>query len=220
MRAAAIAGFLAAIFPLIATPGASLTLLVREVSAAGRGRAVPVILGTVTGLYLHATLAIAGLSELVMHSSQAFEAVRIIGAVYLIGLGVQTWRSTRSPLSPPTVSPPTVSPPAAAPARAVAGSATGHATYRQALLGNVLNPKAASIFLTVVPQFVNPAHPLPAQVLTLATAQAALVAAWLAGWALLLGSAARFSSSARASQLARRLTATVLVGLGLRSALA
>jgi threonine/homoserine/homoserine lactone efflux protein len=207
MRAAVIAGFLAAIFPLVATPGASLTLLVREVSAAGRGRAVPVILGTVTGLYVHATLAIAGLSELVMHSSQAFEAVRIVGAVYLIGLGVQTWRSTRSPLT-------------AAPERNGAGPTTGNATYRQALLGNVLNPKAASIFLTVVPQFINPAHPLPVQVLTLATAQATLVAAWLAGWALLLGGAARFTSSARASLLARRLTACVLAGLGLRSALA
>jgi threonine/homoserine/homoserine lactone efflux protein len=207
MRAAVIAGFLAAIFPLVATPGASLTLLVREVAAAGRGRAVPVILGTVTGLYVHATLAIAGLSELVMHSSQAFEAVRIIGAVYLICLGVQTWRSTRSPLT-------------AAPERNGTGATTGNATYRQALLGNVLNPKAASIFLTVVPQFVNPAHPLPAQVLTLATAQATLVAAWLAGWALLLGGAARFTTSTRASLLARRLTACVLAGLGLRSALA
>jgi threonine/homoserine/homoserine lactone efflux protein len=207
MRAAVIAGFLAAIFPLVATPGASFTLLVREVSAAGRGRAVPVILGTVTGLYVHATLAIAGLSELVMHSSQAFEAVRIVGAVYLIGLGVQTWRSTRPPLT-------------AKPERNGAGATTGNATYRQALLGNVLNPKAASIFLTVVPQFVNPAHPLAVQVLTLATAQATLVAAWLAGWALLLGGAARFASSTRATLLARRLTACVLVGLGLRSALA
>jgi threonine/homoserine/homoserine lactone efflux protein len=207
MRAAVIAGFLAAIFPLVATPGASLTLLVREVSVAGRGRAVPVILGTVTGLYVHATLAIAGLSELVMHSSQAFEAVRLIGAAYLIGLGVQTWRSARSPLT-------------AAPERNDAAATTGNATYRQALLGNVLNPKAASIFLTVVPQFVNPAHPLAVQVLTLATAQATLVAAWLAGWALLLGGAARFTRSARASLLARRLTACVLTGLGLRSALA
>jgi hypothetical protein len=55
MRAAAVAGFLVAIFPLVATPGASFTLLVREVTAAGRRRAVPVILGTVSGLCVHAT---------------------------------------------------------------------------------------------------------------------------------------------------------------------
>jgi threonine/homoserine/homoserine lactone efflux protein len=206
MRAAGIVGFLAAIFPLIATPGASFTLLIREVTAAGRRRAVPVILGTVTGLYVHATLAIAGLSELVMHSSQAFEAVRIVGAVYLIGLGVHTWRSAPSAI--------------AVPEQHTAGVMSALATYRQAVLGNVLNPKAASIFLTVVPQFVDPAHPLAVQILALAAAQGALVATWLTAWAMLLGSAARFTSSSRARRLANRVTACVLIGLGVRSAVA
>jgi threonine/homoserine/homoserine lactone efflux protein len=206
MRAAAVAGFLLAIFPLIATPGASFTLLVREVTASGRRRAVPVIAGTVSGLYVHATLAIAGLSELVMHSSQAFEAVRIAGAVYLIGLGVHTWRSAPAAI--------------AAPQENTALALSGLATYRQAVLGNVLNPKAASIFLTIVPQFVYPAHPLAVQILVLATAQGALVASWLTGWALLLSSAARFTSSPRARRLASRVSACALVGLGIRSAVA
>jgi hypothetical protein len=84
------------------------------------------------------------------------------------------------------------------------GARPGPATYQQALLGNVLNPKAASVFLTVVPQFVNPAHALAPQVLMLATAQAAPVAAWLAGWALLLGGAARYTGSSRAGNGGRR----------------
>ena len=213
MRAAAVAGFLAAIFPLIATPGASFTLLVREVTSAGRSRAFPVILGTITGLYVHATLAIAGLSALVMHSSQAFEAVRIAGAAYLVGLGVHTWRSAR----PPRQARPA---PSATAKGAGASAPAGHAAYRHALLGNVLNPKAASIFLTVVPQFVDPHHQLAVQILTLATAQATLVAAWLAGWTLLLGGAARLTRSPRAGLLANRVSACALVGLGLRGALA
>lgn len=89
----AVAGFLVALLPLIATPGASLALLVRHVTDSGRRQALPVILGTVTGLYIHAALAIAGLSALVLHSSLAFTAVKLIGAVYLIGLGMWTWRS-------------------------------------------------------------------------------------------------------------------------------
>ena len=207
MRAAALAGFLVAIFPLIATPGASFTLLLREVTAVGRSRAVPVILGTISGLYVHATLAIAGLSALVMHSSQAFEAVRIAGAAYLIGLGVHTWISARPA-------------PLAMAHETDASIAAGRATYRHALLGNVLNPKAASIFLTVVPQFVDPRHPLAVQVLTLATAQATLVAAWLAAWTVLLGGAARLTRSPRAGLLANRVSACALVGLGIRGAVA
>jgi threonine/homoserine/homoserine lactone efflux protein len=88
------------------------------------------------------------------------------------------------------------------------------------LLGNVLNPKAASIFLTVVPQFVDLRHPLAVQVLILATAQATLVAAWLAGWTLLLGGAARLTRSPRAGLLANRVSACALVGLGIRAAVA
>lgn len=97
----AVAGFLVAVLPLIATPGANLALLIQHVTDSGRRQALPVILGTVTGLYIHATLAIAGLSALVMHSSLAFTAVKLIGAVYLIGLGIWTWRSA-TPNAAPT----------------------------------------------------------------------------------------------------------------------
>ncbi|MET9047473.1 hypothetical protein ABZX34_32295 [Streptomyces sp. NPDC004362] len=49
----AAAAFLVAVFPLIVTPGASLALLVQHVIDSGRRQALPVILDTVTGLYIH-----------------------------------------------------------------------------------------------------------------------------------------------------------------------
>lgn len=143
----AVAGFLVAILPLIATPGASLALLVQYVTEGGRRRALPVVLGTVTGLYVHAALAVAGLSALVMRSSVAFTVVRLIGAVYLIGLGVWTWRTAT-----------------AAPRRRPRRRTDS--VYVQALLANALNPKPASIYLTLTPQFIAPDHPLGGQILT------------------------------------------------------
>ncbi|MGJ6962346.1 LysE family translocator [Streptosporangium sp. G11] len=201
----AVAGFLVALLPLIATPGASLALLVRQVTEGGRGRAVPVILGTATGLYVHAALAMAGLSALVMHSSQAFTAVRLAGAAYLVGLGIWTWRSATSP----------------APSRRhrrlpeLSGSA-----YLQALLANVLNPKAASIYLTLMPQFITPGESLVGQILTLATAHALLIALWLLGWTILVGRAAHALRGARFKNIGARVTAVVLIALGVRSATA
>lgn len=209
MRPAIILAFLATVFPLIATPGASLTLLIREVTTRGRRRATPVILGTVTGLYVHASLAIAGLSELVMHSSKAFEIVRLAGAAYLIALGVYCWRTDPNP------------PPAAEPTQRPDKPPAGMlATYRQAMLANVLNPKAASIFLTLVPQFLDPHRPLATQVLTLATAQGLLVSTWLACWTLVLAGAARLLNSGQARGIWQRVTGCVLISLGLRSAIA
>src|SRR5690606_11983946 len=136
----AAAGFLLAVLPLVATPGASLTLLIQHVSADGRRQALPVVLGTVTGLYAHAILALAGLSALVMHSSRAFAVVKLAGAAYLVGLGVWTWWTAARPRSP------------------VQEKRSG-SVYSQALLANVLNPKAASVYLTLVPQFVRPGDP-------------------------------------------------------------
>ncbi|MEU8380159.1 LysE family translocator [Streptosporangium sp. NPDC048865] len=208
----AVAGFLVALLPLIATPGASLALLVRQVTEGGRGRAVPVVLGTVTGLYVHAALATAGLSALVMHSSQAFTAVKLAGAAYLVGLGVWTWRSAVSPASP--VSP--MSPALSRPHRRL--PTFSGSPYLQALLANVLNPKAASIYLTLMPQFVTPGEPLGGQILTLATAHALLVALWLLGWTVLVGRAAHALRSPRFKELGAKVTAVVLIALGIRSA--
>jgi threonine/homoserine/homoserine lactone efflux protein len=202
----AVAGFLVAVLPLIATPGASLALLIQHVTGSGRRQALPVILGTVTGLYIHATLAIAGLSALVMHSSQAFTAVKLVGAVYLIGLGIWTWRSAA---------------PNAAPAAYRQGlPGRPNSVYAQALLANVLNPKAASIYLTLVPQFIAPHQPFGGQILTLATAHALLIALWLAAWTFLILRAAHALHKPRFKQAAARATSAVLVTLGIRSAVA
>lgn len=195
----AVAGFLVAVLPLIATPGASLTLLVQHVTEGGRRRALPVALGTVTGLYVHAALAVAGLSALVMHSSVAFTAVKLIGAAYLIGLGLWTWRT-------------------ATPAPRRRPMRRTDSVYAQALLANVLNPKAAAIYLTLVPQFVTPQHPLPAQILTLATAHALLITLWLTAWTLLLARVTRVLRAPRFKRTATRATSAALIALGVRSA--
>lgn len=87
MRGVAVLGFLVAVAPITATPGASLTLVVSRVAAGGRRHGWWVILGTVTGLYVHATLAAVGLAALVLRSSQAFWVVKLVGAVIWSGSG-------------------------------------------------------------------------------------------------------------------------------------
>ena len=209
MRSCAVAGFLTAVLPLVATPGASLALLMRQVAEGGRRRALPVVLGTATGLYAHAAPAAADLSALVMHSGEAFRAVGLAGAVLLIGLGVWTWRSAGRP------------PSETVPARArrrlpvLSGSACA-----QALLANVLNPKAASVYLTLAPQFVTPDRGLHGQILVLATAHALLMALWLLLWSALAGRAEVALRTPRFRDSLTRVTAIMLLGLGLRSAVA
>ncbi|MFD6426048.1 LysE family translocator, partial [Streptomyces sp. NPDC060198] len=92
--------------------------------------------------------------------------------------------------------------------------------YAQAMLANVLNPKAASVYLTLVPQFIAPHRSFGGQILTLATAHALLIAVWLLAWTFLVRRASRALRKPRYEQPAVRTTSAVLVALGIRSAVA
>ncbi|MGW3887927.1 LysE family translocator [Micromonospora chokoriensis] len=209
MRGVAVLGFLVAVAPITATPGASLTLVVSRVAAGGRRHGWWVILGTVTGLYVHATLAAVGLAALVLRSSQAFWVVKMVGAGYLVGLGLwMLWSASRRRAEAerrPTVS-----------ARRLPWR-VDH-PYLQGLLGNVLNPKAAAVYLTLAPQFLEPGRPVLVPMMLLATAHAALATCWLAGWTVVSGAAVRLLRTASVRRRLDRLTGVILVGLGVRAA--
>ncbi|MFJ8932061.1 MULTISPECIES: LysE family translocator [unclassified Streptomyces] len=198
----AVLGFLAALLPLVATPGASLTLLIQHVIDRGRRQALPVVLGTVTGLYIHATLATIGLSALIMRSSQAFTAVKVIGAAYLIGLGLWTWRSARGRTHAPARRGLPVQP---------------NSVYTQALLGNVLNPKAAAIYLTLAPQFIEDDRSFDSQILTLASAHALLTTLWLLAWTVLIRRTSRTLQKPHFKRRTAKITAVMFLALGIRS---
>ncbi|MEU7760886.1 MULTISPECIES: LysE family translocator [Micromonospora] len=205
-------GFALAVAPITLTPGTSFALVVSQVGAGGRRQGWWVILGTVTGLYVHAVLAAAGLAALVLRSSQAFWTVKLAGAAYLVGLGLWLLVSAtrRRPAAPEA-------PPAPTGWRRLPGRARH--PYLQGLLGNVLNPKAAAVYLTLAPQFLDPSGPVLAPMLLLATAHAVLHTGWLAGWTAVTGAAARLLRTDRVRRALDRITGAVLVGLGVRSAL-
>lgn len=219
MHGISVLGFLVAVAPITATPGASLTLVVSRVAAGGPRQGWWVILGTVTGLYVHATLAAVGLAALVLRSSQAFWVVKLVGAGYLVGLGLWLlWSATRrrQPHPPaPTAPVQTGSEPTATGVRRLPWR--GHHPYLQGLLGNVLNPKAAAIYLTLAPQFLDPHRSVLIPMLVLATAHAALHTCWLAGWTAISGAAARLLRTARVRRALDRLTGAILIGLGVRA---
>ncbi|AVT39598.1 LysE family translocator [Plantactinospora sp. BB1] len=210
MRGIAVLGFLAAVAPITATPGTSLALVVSRVAAGGRRQGWWVILGTLSGLYVHALLAAVGLAALVLRSSQAFLLVKLLGAGYLVGLGLWLiWSASRR--RPSTVDEPAAPPPRRLPWR-------GHHPYLQGFLGNVLNPKAAAVYLTLAPQFLDVRGPVLVPMLVLGTAHALLAGCWLAGWTAISGAAARLLRTVRVRRALDRATGAILVGLGVRTA--
>ncbi len=199
-------GFGLAVLPICLTPGVSFTLVTQRVLDRGVTSGFAVTAGTAAGLVCHATLAGLGLSALVMRSSEAFTVVKLVGAAYLVLLGLRTlWNSRPSRRDAPEP----------APTRRLPWH--GHGDLVQGFLGNVLNPKAAAVYLTVAPQFLHAGSPLLPQMLELCLAHIIVATGWLSIWTTVVHLSRRTVRSPSFRRVLDRITGIVLVGLGLRT---
>ncbi|MFD3515402.1 LysE family translocator [Streptomyces sp. NPDC058657] len=140
-----LAGFLGVVLLAYLIPGPDFLVVVRAAAqrpALGRAAA----LGAQTGLCVHVLAAALGLSVLAAQSAAVFTAIKFAGAGYLVYLGVRALLAARASSAPASEGP--GSAPAPTPL-------TRRAAFTEGLLTNVLNPKAALFFLSVLPQFVE-----------------------------------------------------------------
>lgn len=205
---AALIGFGIAVTPLVVTPGASFTLVSSRGLVGDRRGAWAVIMGTGLGIFTHGLLAGLGLAAVVMRSAEVYQVLRLVGAIYLVGLGVLLlWRGRRRSDS-------------ASIEQSRSSSKSVVREVGQAYLANVLNVKAATVYLTLAPQFV------PAQLvgvfsmLILAAVHVCVMAAWLGLWSTGLST---ISDKFNMADWKRRIDTAggaILILLGVRTALA
>jgi threonine/homoserine/homoserine lactone efflux protein len=171
----------------------------------GRRAGIASVIGIHVGTLVHIAAATLGLSALVVSSAVAFTAVKIAGALYLVGLGLWTLFSRKAEAEV-----------------ALGGERNLRRAFAQGVVVNVLNPKTALFFLAFLPQFVDAdaTHPA-AQIAFLGLLLAALGLVTDSLWALAAGTAGGLlRSSSRFVRVQRYVTGTVYVGLGVATALA
>lgn len=132
--------FFSAAVLLNLSPGPDMLFILGQTATGGRRAGFAAMYGIWTGAFGHVVAAALGLSAVLATSALAFAAVKWIGAVYLIWLGVQALLS-RGHLQAVEV---------VAPQRSL------WTVFRQGMLVAVLNPKVALFFLAFLPQFVEP----------------------------------------------------------------
>ncbi len=194
--------FALAALALIVIPGPAVLYIVAQSIGGGRSAGLVSALGVATGALVHVGFAILGLSAVLVASAEAFTVVKVVGAVYLIWLGISTLLNRGG------------------------DRVGGHATvqgntrlYRRGVVVNVLNPKTAIFFLAFLPQFIDPAGPVRLQLATLGLVFVVLALASDAVWAIAAGAAAgMLRGSARFLRIQRRVSGTVYIGLGLATA--
>ncbi len=209
----------------VVLPGPDFALIAKISLLDGRPQGQAAACGVALGIVIHTSAAMLGISAIISQSVFLFSILKYIGAAYLFWLGVQALRQGRA-VSRAVVK--TAPPPGretetcAASARSGPDPARGmlRQAFKQGLLTNILNPKAVLIFLTFLPQFMDPHRPLAPQFLELGGIMSALCLCWYVPLAYMLGHVRKAFESSRFQQWLQRCTGAVFIAFGLKLAVA
>jgi threonine/homoserine/homoserine lactone efflux protein len=188
---------------LLATfsPGPGVLLALTNSMAVGPRQTAFSSLGNAVGLFIVSGAATAGMGALLAVSASAFLAVKLVGAAYLIYLGIKQWRSAPLQLG--------------ASAAAAGQPHTPRRLFLQGLGVAVTNPKAILFFTALFPQFLTPGDSLVPQTLLLTATFTGLALVSHAVYVGLFRSLRRFLTEARHLRLFNRVSGGLFVLLGL-----
>jgi threonine/homoserine/homoserine lactone efflux protein len=200
--------YVATVFVISAIPGPNMLLVMTHGAQHGLRRSSATMAGCLSALVLMLSISAAGLGVFLEAWPAMFDALRLIGAAYLVYLGVKAWRAR---VDAPADA--TADDAAAKPVRSPA------ALFRNGFLVASSNPKAILFAAALLPQFINAAAPKLPQFGVLVGTFAVIEVSWYlvyAGFGLRIGSTLKSRSVAKAFN---RLTGGVFVGFGAMMAL-
>ncbi len=190
--------FVAAVFLLSGTPGPNMLHILSRSVALGVRRSLAAMAGCILALVLVLAASAAGLSTVLMALPGAFDALRVIGAAYLVYLGLKSWFSDTTL---PRVD-------AGAPSRTVSSGAV----FAGGFAVCASNPKLILFAAAFLPQFVNPAEPGAPQFAILVATFAAIELFWLSVYALCGKSLAHHLARPSLRRTFNRLTGGIFIG--------
>lgn len=135
--------FLTAALVIAAIPGPGIFYVAARTLSEGRASGLASTAGTALGGLVHVVAGSLGISAIILASAELFAVVKFVGALYLVWLGIKTFRSAGRALS-------------------LESEPVGDKrAFRDGVLVEALNPKTAAFFLAFIPQFLDPAASNP-----------------------------------------------------------
>lgn len=199
--------FIAVAALLVISLGPNGLLIAKTVPISGRKAGFANIWGFVVAFYIHGTLSVFGISILLVKSSQAFFIFKMLGAAYLIFLGVKSIINAfqKSPVQPKVT--------------------TGNnqiislrVAFSKGLITNVLNPKVSMFYLAAFPQFMsNTESALSAY--TLVTAHSIVNFLWFTMVIMVLSKVRKVTDNTRLKTWLNSITGAVFIAFGSKLAL-
>jgi threonine/homoserine/homoserine lactone efflux protein len=180
-------------------PGPATALVVRNAARGGRRHAFFTTVGSSLGVFAWGAFAAIGIAAVVAASAELFTVMKLIGAGFLLYLGVQSLRG-RGEVRP-------------------AITRRRASAFREGFVTAIANPKLAAFFVALFPQFVPRGAPVLPSALLMAATIVVIDLAWYSTLAMFVARARRAFVEGPWLRRFERLTGAVLVGLGVRLAL-
>jgi RhtB (resistance to homoserine/threonine) family protein len=192
---------------VIVVPGPDTVVVTKNVLIHGRRAALGTSLGVSAGLSVWTLAAAVGVASVVRASAVAFTVLKLIGALYLVWLGLQALRAAGHTAAGEQAS--------LAAARPAMGALGG---FRQGFLSDLANPKIGVFFTSLLPQFVDPGRPVLLPFMALGAVFVLMTVLWLCAYCLIAARAAETLRRPRVKVALDRVTGIVLIAIGLRLA--
>ena len=187
------------------SPGPDFAIVTRNAMVSGRRAGMACGAGIAVGVFAWAVVTALGIAGLLAASAVAFTAVKLVGAGYLVVLGVRALLAARRGEYDSAEHVPG------------ARATSAPAAFRQGIVTNLLNPKVAVFFVALLPQFL-PASATAADHLLLAGVAAGVTLTWFTVLAGVVSALRRLLTGNRVRRGIDALMGTLLVGLGVRMA--
>jgi threonine/homoserine/homoserine lactone efflux protein len=199
--------FTAITVPLVATPGASTAVVLRNAVAGGTRAGLATAIGANAGSVCYGLLTAFGVSVVLQRWPMVWTALRIGGTVYLAWLGARSLLRARTPAVPQTVVAATSTPPPLT------------RSLREGFVTNLLNPSLATFYLVILPDFVPRGASFAAGVLTLTAIHVGLALTWHSTWAAAGGTLAATLARPRPRRILEAISGIALLALALKLAI-
>ncbi|MBX3598065.1 MAG: LysE family translocator [Rhizobiaceae bacterium] len=193
--------FCAASAVLLIIPGPTILLVVSYGLGQGLRTAVPTAIGVAIGDFTAMTLSMLGVGALLAASASIFTALKLIGAAYLVYLGVKLFRSGGTLHAEPR-----------------RDAATSLKMIGHAWIVTALNPKSITFFVAFLPQFIDRHADFWTQMLIFESTFLVLAFLNALGYALAAARARKLFASPRALKIFNRTGGTMLIGAGIATA--
>ena len=203
---AQILAFTAVAAVVTVSPGPDTFLVIRNTLGGGVRGGLATVLGIVSGGSVHAVLAALGLTLILVQSAQAFFWVKLIGAGYLVFLGLQSLRQGLRKEDEAQALPP---------ARAM----SRRRAFLDGFITNALNPKVAIFYFAFLPQFISPGDPVALKSFMLAGIHYGMSLVWMSGVAFAVARAAKVLTRPAVRRGLDIATGSIFTGLGIKLAL-